>query len=125
MNDSATGVSSLHDLQHWTWVMGRAQQMMMEFWTTQSARQSNDASPSSDAFDAWTKSLALNEPVTQIAEAQQRFWNDSVALWRRLIDAGSDDTLSAAADRDPRFADPSWRENPITDLIRQTYLLLS
>lgn len=125
MNDSATGVSSLHDLQHWTWVIGRAQQMMMEFWTEKFMRQSSDATSSKDALDAWMGGVALSQPVAELAEAQQRFWNDGVALWRRLMNGASDDALPAAADRDPRFADPSWRENPIADLTRQTYLLLS
>ncbi len=41
MTDSATGVSGglpLEDLQHWTWVVGRAQQMMLEFWDHAIAR---------------------------------------------------------------------------------------
>ena len=28
-------VPTLEDWQHWTWVMGRAQQMMMEYWASQ------------------------------------------------------------------------------------------
>ncbi len=123
MSDSTTAESSLEDLQHWTWVMGRAQQLMMEFWTAQAPREADDAASMSGVFDAWMRS-ALPEPVTQLAEAQQRVWSDSIGLWRRLIDADVANSASAA-DRDPRFADPQWRENPIADLIRQTYLLLS
>jgi polyhydroxyalkanoate synthase len=95
---------------------------MMEFWSEQSARQPDAAPLPSGVFDAWMKD-ALPEPLTQLAEAQQRFWSDSIGMWQKLIDPAADP--SAAADRDPRFADPSWRENPIADLIRQTYLLLS
>jgi polyhydroxyalkanoate synthase len=123
MSDSMTGESSLEDLQHWTWVMGRAQQMIMEFWAAQSARGSGHAPQLQGVFDEWMKN-ALPEPIAQIAEAQQRMWNDSIGLWRRLIDTDAADSASVA-DRDPRFADPQWRENPIADLIRQTYLLLS
>jgi len=123
MSDSMMGESSLEDLQHWTWVMGRAQQMMMEFWAAQSAHRTDHASQLPGVFDEWMKN-ALPEPVAQIAEAQQRLWNDSIGLWRRLIDVDVADSASTA-DRDPRFADPQWRENPIADLIRQTYLLLS
>jgi polyhydroxyalkanoate synthase len=107
-------------------VLGRAQQMMLEFWatqgTSQSATQDKGASPPSNALDAWAKSLALPEPMAQVVGAQQRFWSDSIALWQRLIDPAA---APAAADRDPRFADPLWHENPVADLIRQTYLLLS
>ena len=30
---SASGIPTLEDWQHWTLVMGRAQQMLMEFWS--------------------------------------------------------------------------------------------
>ena len=30
--DTAGAIPSLEDWQHWTWVMGRAQQMLMETW---------------------------------------------------------------------------------------------
>ena len=32
---SATAIPTLEDWQHWTLVMGRAQQMLMEFWAEQ------------------------------------------------------------------------------------------
>ena len=30
--DSTSAIPTLEDWQHWTWVMGRAQQMLMEAW---------------------------------------------------------------------------------------------
>ena len=30
--DTASAIPTLEDWQHWTWVMGRAQQMLMETW---------------------------------------------------------------------------------------------
>ena len=30
--DSTSTIPTLEDWQHWTWVMGRAQQMLMEAW---------------------------------------------------------------------------------------------
>ncbi len=32
---TATAIPTLEDWQHWTLVMGRAQQMLMEFWADQ------------------------------------------------------------------------------------------
>ena len=32
---NATAIPTLEDWQHWTLVMGRAQQMLMEFWAEQ------------------------------------------------------------------------------------------
>jgi len=81
---------------------------MMEFWSAQSARQTDSASLPSGMFDEWMKG-ALPEPIAQLGEAQQRFWSDSFALWQRLLDPHATDT-PAAADRDPRFSDPQWRE---------------
>ncbi len=31
-NSDTTAIPTLEDWQHWTWVMGRAQQMLMEAW---------------------------------------------------------------------------------------------
>ena len=33
---------TLEDWQHWTWVMGRAQQMMMEYWAEQADQKPFD-----------------------------------------------------------------------------------
>jgi polyhydroxyalkanoate synthase len=34
-HSEAAAIPTLEDWQHWTLVMGRAQQMMMEFWADQ------------------------------------------------------------------------------------------
>ncbi|WP_447407588.1 hypothetical protein, partial [Clostridium perfringens] len=59
----------LAELQHWTWVMGRAQQMMME--------------QGLDWFDA----ARLPDVADTPAAAQVRdFWHDSLILWQRFLD---------------------------------------
>ena len=104
-------VPSLADMQHWTWVLGRAQQMVLE-----------------QGLDVAGKALppipGVTDPDT-VARARD-FWADSLGLWQRMLTGEA----PAAAEtpqqaRDKRFKDPRWRENPVFDWIRQSYFLLS
>ena len=102
---------SLADMQHWTWVLGRAQQMMLE-----------------QGLDLAGKALppipGVTDPAT-LARARD-FWNDSVGLWQRLLTGeAAPAPESPEHARDKRFKDPRWRENPVFDWIRQSYFLLS
>jgi polyhydroxyalkanoate synthase len=128
MTDCAPDVSgglSLEELQHWTWVLGRAQQMLLEFWVTQASANAGAPPLPGSVADTLAKSAGLPEQMAGLVEAQQRFWADNLALWKRMIAPDAEKATDAAADRDPRFADPLWHENPIADLIRQSYLLIS
>ncbi|MBJ6122631.1 PHA/PHB synthase family protein [Sphingomonas mollis] len=91
----------LEDLQHWTWVMGRAQQMMME--------QGLAATP---AFTV----PGINDPAT--LERARDFWVDSMAMWSRFLTPGEAPAVEAPTDR--RFRSEAWRE-PVFDLVRQSY----
>ncbi|MES2444775.1 MAG: class I poly(R)-hydroxyalkanoic acid synthase [Pseudomonadota bacterium] len=110
----APALPSLEELQHWTWVMGRAQQMMLESGLSTAAERSDAGLPVIPG---------LNDPATiRRAEA---FWTDSIGLWQRFVDpkaAPADDGRHA---RDKRFAAPQWRDNPLFDWIRQSYFLIS
>ncbi len=100
--------ATLEDLQHWTWVIGRAQQLVMEH----AAAQALDP-PAPIALPAG------------LVEAQTSLWADSFALWRRMIDPANAPPPPAAIDKDRRFAAAEWRDNPLFDLIRQTYLTIA
>jgi polyhydroxyalkanoate synthase len=91
-------------MQHWTWVLGRAQQMMMEHGIA--------ALPTIPGF---------NDPAT--LERARDFWTDSLTLWQRFLDPTSAPPTAETPEqaRDKRFKDPQWRENPVFDLIRQSY----
>lgn len=105
---------TLEDMQQWTQVIGRAQQLMLE----QAAEMSGQALPFDPAI------------VTRI---QTGFADEGLALWQRFLDSGGllrerpepAPAGSPAARKDRRFADPAWTEHPFYDLIRQSYLLLS
>ena len=70
------GLPSLEDMQHWTWVIGRAQQMMLEHGldmmqiaTAKSPAPGLPALPETSAF----------------AKAQADFWTDSLKMWQRFL----------------------------------------
>ena len=115
---SAPALPTLEDLQHWTWVMGRAQQMMIEHGL-EAAKKASEA-PGAPAFPGFGDGAAM-------AKAATDFWSDSMKLWQRFLTPGE----AGAGEEDPqarkdrRFAAPQWRENPVFDMIRQSYMLVA
>ena len=106
---------TLEDMQHWTWVIGRAQQMMLE--SGMDLMTLAAAAPPAPGVPALPDASGL-------ARVQADFWSDSLKLWQRFLDpAKAAPDTAAAADR--RFAAPQWRDNPMFDLVRQSYLLIS
>ena len=103
---------SLAELQHWTFVLGRAQQMLLE--------QGLDA-----AATVLPAIPGLTDPDT-IARTRD-FWSDSVTLWQRMLAPGKAAPFVETPEqaRDKRFKDPRWRADPVFDFIRQSYLLFS
>ena len=105
---------TLSEMQKWTQVLGRAQQLLLE--------QAAGAAGRTLPFDPET-----------VSRIQTGFADEGMALWQRFLDAGgllrtqpdAPPPGSPAAVRDRRFADPAWTEHPFYDLIRQSYLLLS
>ena len=105
---------TLEEMQQWTQVLGRAQQLMLE----QAAGSTGQTLPFDPAI---------------VARIQTSFADEGLALWQRFLDAGGllrdrpdpAPETSPAARKDRRFADPAWTEHPFYDLIRQSYLLLS
>ncbi|MEO7654106.1 MAG: class I poly(R)-hydroxyalkanoic acid synthase [Sphingomicrobium sp.] len=113
---------TLEDWQHWTWVMGRAQQMMMESWISQTGKEM-------PAFD-WSKAMAPGgeaQDMTALMSAGAQAWAKGFEAWGKML--GGVAAVPAASEappvKDRRFAAPEWAENPIFDTIRQSYLQLS
>jgi len=121
--NSAGPIPTLEDWQHWTLVMGRAQQMLMEFWSESLKKE--------QPFPAWTPSafgfgdpLPAADPMALMSAGAQA-WAKGLETWGKMLGGV---TAAPAADKDRkdrRFAAPEWRENPIFDTIRQTYLRVS
>ncbi len=129
----------LEDLQHWTWVMGRAQQMMMEHLAQQLGEATEQAAGAAGPEQAakiaqsWPGMNLFADPA-RLMEQQAQLWTEGFAIWQRALaraaagpEAATEapSALAGKADRDRRFAAPEWRDNPLFDTIRQTYLLIS
>src|SRR4029079_16463371 len=121
---SAGAIPTLEDWQHWTVVMGRAQQMLMEFWSDSLKKDQPfpALSPSALGFDHPQPSTA---PMALMSAGAQA-WAKGLETWGKMLGGV---TAAPATDekerKDRRFAAPEWRENPIFDTIRQTYLRVS
>ncbi|WP_326913500.1 PHA/PHB synthase family protein [Sphingopyxis chilensis] len=108
------------DLQHWASVLGRAQQMMLEYALGQ-ANQGNSAAASLFDPTSW-----LQNPTTQLwAEQSSKMWEQGVTFWTSLATIQPSFAPDADAPKDKRFTDPDWTANPVFALIRQTYGLLA
>ncbi|MCY7279898.1 MAG: class I poly(R)-hydroxyalkanoic acid synthase, partial [Sphingomonas bacterium] len=117
MTDDSTTASAttpfptLEDWQHWTWVTGRAQQMLMENWAeslTGDEPKVGLAAPAAADPMAW---------MTAGAEA----WSKGLEAWGKMLGA----TAEAGERKDRRFASPEWSENPVFETIKQSYLAIS
>ena len=109
------GLPSLEELQQWTWVMGRAQQMMLESGLSAASTAGQDLGlPTIPGF---------NDPET--IKRAEAFWSDSLDLWQRFLDPAKPPPADDKHARDKRFAAPQWRDNPLFDWIRQSYFLIS
>jgi polyhydroxyalkanoate synthase len=116
MDQTTLDAPTLTQMQHWTRVVGLAQQMILE--------------RSADLADRALKMKHL-EPhpnLEKIAEIQSRMASKSMEVWETVLTRANGQSEAAAttpADHDRRFADHRWRDNPVFDLIRQMYLLAS
>ena len=107
-------IPSLEDMQHWTWVMGRAQQMMLE-----AGLQTMQETPALPIIPGFTDRATM-------ARAHD-FWIDSMKLWQHFLAPDLAEPIAESPEhvQDKRFKAPQWRENPVFDWIRQSYFLVS
>ena len=100
---------TLEDLQHWTQMLGRAQQMMLE-----------------QGIDLLDRAPALPDP-TGMLKVQTDFWTDTMKLWQRFLDPANavqaDESPEHA--RDKRFKAKQWHDDPLFAFIRQSYFLVA
>lgn len=109
---------SLGELQHWTWVLGRAQQMLME--------QGFDLMAMVPPTPATPAPMPALDPAVAMRVGTD-FWADTMKLWQRFLDPAQAEPFAETPDqaRDKRFKAPQWREQPVFDFIRQSYLTLA
>ena len=118
---SATAIPTLEDWQHWTLVMGRAQQMLMEFWAEQVKMGQPMPSWSPNAF-GFSEQGAASDPMALMSAGAQA-WAKGLETWGKML--GGVPSAPAAERKDRRFAAPEWSDNPIFDTIKNSYLQIS
>src|SRR5947209_1715184 len=124
--DSRAGpaIPTLEEWQHWTLVMGRAQQMLMEFWAESLKKEQPFPAWSPPAFGFGDVQPATDPMALMSAGAQA--WAKGLETWGKMLGGVTAVPTPDEKDRkDRRFAAPEWRDNPIFDTIRQTYLRVS
>ena len=117
-------IPTLEDWQHWTLVMGRAQQMLMEFWAGQMKQgQPLAASWSTPAFGFGDQSASADPMALMTAGAQA--WAKGLETWGKVLGGVASPASGTQPVKDRRFSAPEWSENPIFDSIRKSYLQIS
>jgi len=123
--DTASAIPTLEDWQHWTWVMGRAQQMLMEAWAD-GLKEGENWPATPPAWGAFPPAFGLGTPMTTdpsaLFTAGAEAWAKGLETWGKMIGL---DTEAKENAKDRRFAAPEWHESPVFDTIRKTYLAIS
>ncbi|RYY28230.1 MAG: class I poly(R)-hydroxyalkanoic acid synthase [Sphingomonadales bacterium] len=119
MPESPTPPPKLEDLQHWTWVLGKAQQMMLE--------QGLDVMQQAPANPALNPALGAMLDPSAAMRATANFWADTMQLWQRFLDPAHAQPFEETPEqaRDKRFKAPQWREEPVFDFLRQSYFMIA
>jgi len=112
--DTTTTIPSLEDWQHWALVMARANQMIMEAWAD------NLAQGKSMPGFGLPVSHATNDPMAWMTAGAEA-WSKGMEAWSQMLGQYT----AAGEQKDRRFASPEWRDNPIFDTVRQSYLAIS
>jgi polyhydroxyalkanoate synthase subunit PhaC len=123
--NTGPAMPTLEDWQHWTLVMGRAQQMLMEFWAEGLKKEQPFPGWSMPAFGFAEKGGVAADPMA-LMNAGAQAWAKGLETWGKVLGGVTSGAQAEEKERkDRRFAAPEWRENPIFDTIRQTYLRIS
>ncbi|MCH8617297.1 class I poly(R)-hydroxyalkanoic acid synthase [Sphingomonas sp. SM33] len=123
--ETASAIPTLEDWQHWTYVMGRAQQMLMESWAD-GLPKGNAWPASPPAWGAFPPAFGVGSPATAdpaaLFTAGAEAWAKGLETWGKMMGL---DTEAKEGAKDRRFAAPEWQESPVFDTIRKTYLALA
>ena len=115
----ARQVQAQENFQKFTDLMGKGQQMMMEFWTKEHAATPIVTDPMG-FMSGWQKAItALMSDPARLMEQQQKYMADAMMLWKNFISPDAEKPTI----KDKRFANEAWSQNPAFDFLRQSYLL--
>ena len=86
--------------------------------------------PAALSPDPFNVGPAMNSVMTSLASRPDRLFAAQADLFNRYMDLWASTTRRAAGDetpaapsKDKRFKDPAWSENPMFDMMRQSYLV--
>jgi polyhydroxyalkanoate synthase len=113
-DDTTTTIPGVEDWQHWTLVMARANQMIMEAWAD------NLSQGKSMPGFGLPVPHATNDPMAWMTAGAEA-WSKGLEAWSQMLGQYS----AAGEQKDRRFASPEWRDSPIFDTVRQSYLAIS
>jgi len=120
---SAAAMPSLGELQHWTGVLGQAQQMLMEHVAAAMEKAPGDFTMPDLGLPGLGAMPTTPFPSPeQFVEQQSALFKSGLDLFSQFIAGMPGGTK--AADSDRRFNAAEWRETPVFDVIRQAYILL-
>src|SRR6478752_10617580 len=123
--ETPSAIPTLEDWQHWTLVMGRAQQMLMEFWADSLKKDQPFPNWSPPAFGFGNETQPAADPMALMTAGAQA-WAKGLETWGKMLGGVTAAPSAETTERkDRRFAAPEWRENPIFDAIRKSYLQIS
>src|SRR3546814_7268975 len=100
--------------------------MTLPFPTRHTSELAKDGQPPADQWSMplWADmSSLLTIDGSRIADRQAQLLTQSLDLGNRFLSPGTD--AGSPADKDRRFKGDAWRSQPLFDLIRQSYLLVS
>jgi len=105
--------ASLAEVQHWTGVIGQAQQMLLE-----QLAKFTDKLPAE--MIASPMSLPLLVDPSKLADQNNDLIQAGLGLFGKLLDG----QLGATAAQDRRFKAQQWRDTPVFGVIADAYLLI-
>ena len=114
MTDETKTMPGLEDWQHWAQVMSRANQMIMEAWADNLAK-----GKSMPGFGLPVAGAGADPMAWMSAGAEA--WSKGLEAWSQMFGQFAE----AGEAKDRRFSSPEWREDPIYDTVRQSYLAIS
>jgi polyhydroxyalkanoate synthase len=96
------------------------------FWQAQAKDGFSIVDPASVAHAFIELTARLTAEPDKLLKAQAELWQANLELWRMAMQRPRGDAKeepAAVRERDRRFMDPAWTEEPVFDLVRQSYLL--
>jgi polyhydroxyalkanoate synthase len=116
--------SPAEQFQRWTYLAGKAQQMLMEFWAKETTDGVVVGPDPLGLVETWGKVVeaAVRDPA-RLAQLQADYWRDAMNLWSSF--AGAPAAAKPQFPADKRFKSEAWSTVPAFDFMKSAYLLAS